>query len=209
MSQPRHTRHPRGLTQQEAEAWERLAATVTPLPGRKAARASIPAKDSIAGKSVGKSVGASPSSPPARPVKALPVSAAHAKAGTKAGTRGTAPDNFQGGLDSHWDRRIKSGGLSPDFTLDLHGASLDAAHQRLDQGLMQAKAMGARIVLLVTGRPRPVAAADRGNRRGAIRANILDWLAAGPHGSDIAAIRGAHRNHGGPGALYLILRQGR
>lgn len=69
--------------------------------------------------------------------------------------------------------------------------------------------MGARLVLLITGRPRGAAAADRGNQRGAIRAKVLDWLAAGPHGADIAAIRHAHRRHGGEGALYLVLRKRR
>lgn len=99
--------------------------------------------------------------------------------------------------------------MEPDFTLDLHGHTLDQAHQRLDMGLGQAKAMGARLVLLITGRSRPAEAADRGARRGAIRAKVLDWLAAGPHGSDIAAIRNAHRRHGGEGALYLILKRRR
>jgi DNA-nicking Smr family endonuclease len=68
--------------------------------------------------------------------------------------------------------------------------------------------MGARVVLVIAGKPRPVEAADRGAQRGAIRAKLLDWLAAGPHGSDIAAIRKAHRRHGGEGALYLILKRG-
>jgi DNA-nicking Smr family endonuclease len=73
--------------------------------------------------------------------------------------------------------------------------------------LTQAKAMGARVVLLITGKERPAEAADRGHRRGAIRANVLDWLAAGPHGSSIAAIRKAHIRHGGEGALYLVLKR--
>jgi DNA-nicking Smr family endonuclease len=64
-------------------------------------------------------------------------------------------------------------------------------------------------VLLITGKPRPTDAADRGERRGAIRAKVLDWLAAGPHASDIAAIRKAHRRHGGDGALYIVLRRKR
>ncbi len=113
------------------------------------------------------------------------------------------------GLDSSWEKKLKSARIEPDFTLDLHGASLDAAHARLDRGLTQAKAMGARLVLVITGKPRPVDAADRGEKRGAIRAKILDWLAAGPHGADIAAVRGAHRRHGGEGALYIVLRRGR
>jgi DNA-nicking Smr family endonuclease len=112
-------------------------------------------------------------------------------------------------LDSTWDRKLARGTVEPDFTLDLHGHTLDAAHSRLDQGLTQARAMGARVVLLITGKPRPAEAADRGSRRGAIRAKVLDWLAAGPHGSDIAAVRPAHRRHGAEGALYLVLRRSR
>jgi DNA-nicking Smr family endonuclease len=112
-----------------------------------------------------------------------------------------------GGLDSHWERRLSRSSTEPDFTLDLHGHNLEQAHRRLDHGLTQAKAMGARLVLLITGKPRPVDAADRGERRGAIRAKILDWLAAGPHGADIAAVRSAHWRHGGDGALYLVLKR--
>lgn len=67
--------------------------------------------------------------------------------------------------------------------------------------------MGARVVLVIAGKPRPVDAADRGSARGAIRAKLLDWLAAGPHGGSIAAIRKAHRRHGGEGALYLVLKR--
>ena len=85
--------------------------------------------------------------------------------------------------------------------------SLDAAHARLDHGLTLALAQGARLVLLITGRPRPGDHAGRGERRGAIRAKFLDWLAAGPHAARIAAIRPAHPRHGGAGAVYLVLRR--
>jgi DNA-nicking Smr family endonuclease len=112
-------------------------------------------------------------------------------------------------LDSSWDRKLATASIAPDFTLDLHGHTLDQAHTRLDAGLGQALAMGARLVLLITGKPRPVDAADRGERRGAIRAKVIDWLAAGPHSSSIAAIRKAHRRHGGDGALYIVLKRRR
>lgn len=112
-------------------------------------------------------------------------------------------------LDGSWEKRISKGRLVPDFSLDLHGSSLDQAYLRLMHGLVQAKAMGARVVLLVTGKPRPVDAADRGSARGAIRAKVADWLAASEHASDIVAVRGAHRRHGGQGALYLVLKKRR
>ncbi len=112
------------------------------------------------------------------------------------------------GLDGHWNRRLKAGQIVPDFNLDLHGHTLDAAYERLRRGIGQARSMDARLVVVVTGKPRPVEAADRGAKRGAIRAKILDWLAAGEHADAIAAVRKAHRRHGGDGALYIVLRRG-
>ena len=116
-----------------------------------------------------------------------------------------APDP---GLDSHWDRRMKAGRLEPDLTLDLHGHTLDTAYDRIMAGIDQARMMNARVVLVIAGRERPVDPADRMAKRGAIRAKLLDWLAASRHGSAISAVRRAHIRHGGEGALYLILKRG-
>ncbi|WP_427964478.1 Smr/MutS family protein [Altererythrobacter sp.] len=112
-------------------------------------------------------------------------------------------------MDSHWDRKLKAGSVQPDFTLDLHGHSLDAAYDRLMDGIEQARAVDARVVLLIAGRSRPTDPADRAEKRGAIRAKLLDWLAASRHSDAIAAVRKAHIRHGGGGALYLVLKRGR
>jgi DNA-nicking Smr family endonuclease len=112
-----------------------------------------------------------------------------------------------GNLDSHWERRFKSGRVEPDLTLDLHDHSLDAAYARIMAGLDQARSMGARVVLVIAGRERPVDPADRQTKRGAIRAKLLDWLAASHHAGSIAAVRRAHRSHGGEGAIYLVLKR--
>ncbi len=183
---------PRGLSAQEAALWARLSKSVTPLEDRHA-RAASP-------------VIAAPTETPVKPAKAR-VKGRKPEPLVRAAP--AAPPQQDKGLDSHWERKLARAAMEPDFTLDLHGHNLDQAHRRLDQGLAQAKAMGARLVLVITGKPRPVDAADRGERRGAIRAKILDWLAAGPHGSDIAAVRNAHRRHGGEGALYLVLKRRR
>lgn len=113
------------------------------------------------------------------------------------------------GLDSTWDRKLAKGIVAPDFTIDLHGHSLNTAWSRLEHGLILAESQGARIVLVVTGRPRPVDRGSTQGQRGVIRAKLLDWLAAGSHASRIAAVRGAHPRHGGAGALYLVLRRPR
>lgn len=186
----------RRLTAQEKVLWERVAATVTPIrpvPPRE------PLPDAIM---------APIKQPPrfTKPVKAV---------GAPPLTQGALPHPEERPrplnartLDAGWDRRLATGQLAPDFTLDLHGCTLDTAHARLDHGLALAIAQGARVVLLITGRPRPSDDhASRSERRGAIRAKFMDWLAAGSHASKIAAIRPAHPRHGGAGAVYIVLRR--
>jgi DNA-nicking Smr family endonuclease len=107
-------------------------------------------------------------------------------------------------LDGGWDRRLRSGSVAPDRVLDLHGMNLDTAWRAIDRGLEQAIAAGERVILLITGHHRP---GDPPVERGRIRAAVNDWLAASRHASRIAAVRGAHRRHGGGGSLYLVLRR--
>ncbi|KLI64443.1 Smr/MutS family protein [Aurantiacibacter marinus] len=194
---------PRGLTPQEAALWGKLASTVEPMRKDGILKPSSPAPI-IAGKAA---------SPLSKPKAGVPGSVRErprmSGIAAPSAPPPAPPPARNAGLDSHWERRLSRNSTDPDFTLDLHGHTLEQAYRRLDAGIMQAKAMGARLVLVVTGKPRPVDAADRAERRGAIRAKILDWLAAGQHASDIAAIRKAHRRHGGEGALYLVLKRRR
>jgi len=182
----------RRLSPEEAEIWARVARTVLPLE---------PA-----------AMTAAPVEPVSEPLP-VPVPVKRPRGRVPAPMPAPAPPPIQArpldrhGLDASWDRQLGKGTVSPDFTLDLHGASLDAAHARLDHGLALAITQGARLVLVVTGRARPHDPADRGSRRGAIRAKFLDWLAAGPHAGRIAAVRAAHPRHGGAGALYVVLRR--
>lgn len=188
---------PRGLTAEEAAAWARVADTVRPMdPPRRG-------EGDRSGK-VSPPDAASQTSRPAEIPLRQPPSARRPPPPRPGEEIKKAND-----LDSHWDRRFRSGSIEPDFTLDLHGLSLGEAHDRLLDGIAQARAMGARVVLLIAGKSRPVAAADRGSQRGAIRANVLDWLAASSHAAAIASIRKAHIRHGGEGALYVVLKRAR
>lgn len=109
-------------------------------------------------------------------------------------------------LDRTWDRRLRGGTVEPDRVVDLHGMSLDGAWNAIDRALEQAIARGDRVLLLITGHQR---SGEPPVRRGAIRAAIHDWLAASRHAPEIAAVRGAHRRHGGGGSLYIVLRRRR
>jgi len=189
---------PRGLTAEEAAAWARVAATVKPL------RKVPPGNGEGDHPQDGGEARAAIATPPTKSKPPVPL---HPRPAAGGPPPRSGEDRV--GLDTAWERKVARGTLAPDFTLDLHGHTLAAAHYRLDHGLTQARALGARVVLLITGKPRPTEAADRGERRGAIRAKVLDWLAAGPHASSIAAVRHAHRRHGGEGALYLVLKRAR
>lgn len=188
----------RRLSDEEKAVWAQVARTVTPLSpvrtvGRSAEAPPLSAPPPVP-----------PPTPPKRAKGRVPLPLVP-KAPPPKASAPVLPVN----LDGSWERRISKGTLLPDFSLDLHGSNLDQAYVRLMHGLVQAKAMGARVVLIVTGKARPVDAADRGSARGAIRAKIADWLAASEHSSDIVAVRGAHRRHGGQGALYVVLRKRR
>jgi DNA-nicking Smr family endonuclease len=108
-------------------------------------------------------------------------------------------------LDASWDRRLARGLVQPDRSLDLHGHNLATAYDLLGRKLGEAVAEGARVLLLITGKP----PTKERTGRGAIRAAVGDWLAASPHAGDIAAVRNASPRHGGAGALYIVLRRRR
>ncbi|OJY69646.1 MAG: DNA mismatch repair protein MutS [Sphingobium sp. 66-54] len=187
----------RRLSPEERALWRTLTRTVTPLrrarprpeteaeaqpPPQPEALAELLEKPRIKGRV-----------PPARPAPPLPAPAAPAPVPV---------------LDGSWEKRIRGGRLSPDISVDLHGLTLAAAHLRLERLLGDAVRQGWRVLLVVTGRPRPAPAPGEARRRGAIRAEIGDWLARSAHAGRIASVRQAHPRHGGDGALYIILRRG-
>jgi len=177
----------RRLSPEEAALWQKVVASVRPL--RPEAQ-----PDEVAAPASGADPPPPKPSPKPRPAAARPVVA---RPQPQPGTT----------LDGTWDRRLSRGLVQPDVTLDLHGHNLDTAYRLLDARLEQAVAMGARLLLLITGK------APQGDRwpvkRGAIRAAVGDWLAASRHAGSIAAVRGAHQRHGGPGALYIVIRRKR
>ncbi|MGD9811016.1 MAG: Smr/MutS family protein [Sphingobium sp.] len=176
----------RRLSPEEQQIWAKVARSVTPLPGRHPlpVDAGVAADTAKSGVLTGPPVSQRISPAPPRKREPVPL------------------------LDDGWERRIARGTLIPDMTVDLHGHSLDAAHRRLNQSLAMAVAQDARVLLVITGTPRPATVVAAGQKpRGAIRAEIGDWLALSGHADSIASVRVAHLRHGGQGALYVILRR--
>jgi DNA-nicking Smr family endonuclease len=168
----------RRLSAEEAALWRRVVDSVTPMhaPLAEAGQKPVATVES-------------------------PLPRAKAQARAVAPPKRTAPGTT---LDGSWDKRLATGAVQPDRSLDLHGHNLATAYDLLGRKLREAVADGVRVLLLITGKP----PTDRSGR-GAIRAAVGDWLAASPHAGDIAAVRNAHPRHGGAGALYIILRRRR
>ncbi|WP_118857024.1 Smr/MutS family protein [Sphingomonas mesophila] len=174
----------RRLDADQAQLWARVAATIRPLSREVPVETAAPIAE----------VPQAPAKPRGRvpPTRPAPVPPPRPR------------QLSEGGLDGHWERRLRSGTVEPDRILDLHGHNLDRAWRAIDDGLERAIASGERVVLLITGHARP---GEPPVQRGRIRAAVHDWLAASRHASRIAAVKGAHRRHGGGGSLYLILRR--
>lgn len=186
----------RRLDPEEEALWKRVTATVRPMARRAPKSPSIPDATAEAGAAPPPAIARKGRVPPLRVPAATPV---------------TQQKPLADSLDGGWDRRLRRGATQPDWTVDLHGHSLDSARSMLDRVLDQAIAEGIRVVLVITGKP--PREDDRGGdgrpRRGLIRASIGHWLQSSRHASRIAAVRNAHPRHGGAGALYVIIRRER
>jgi DNA-nicking Smr family endonuclease len=172
----------RRLSPEEAALWARVTATIQPL-----------SREKIKPETIEKEQQSFDVKPLARQPRLLTVPAVV-----------PARPRLGSTLDASWDRRLRSGAAEPDRVLDLHGMTLDTAWRAIDNVLEQAINAGDRVVLLITGHHRPGAPPVG---RGRIRAAVHDWLAASRHAPSIAAVRGAHRRHGGGGSLYIVLRR--
>jgi DNA-nicking Smr family endonuclease len=181
----------------EARAlWQRVAETVRPLKGRVRKKPS-PLKGKGLEEGETRTASASPGQARQSPPSSPSPKRERAKVPTPADT-----------LDGTWDKKLRLGTVAPDFTIDLHGYTVAAAHAELEAGLTLAVGAHARLILLVAGRPPPPGRSRLDNPlRGVIRASIGDWLHHSRHAGRIAAVRNAHPRHGGAGALYVILRR--
>lgn len=96
-------------------------------------------------------------------------------------------------------RELAAGKFPPLARLDLHRLTLDHARERLAAFVAEARSAGHRSVLIVTG------LAERSPVGTRLRDHVPGWL-AGPLGGSVLAFAPAAAEHGGAGAIYVLLR---
>jgi len=163
----------RRLTPDERKLWSRVARTVRLSPGRVVDAEPEPEPE------------ARYTPAPANPPKAGQTTSLVAR-------RPSAPDDLSG------QRRIRRGQHEIDARIDLHGHTQDTAHREVVDFILRQASLGARCVLIITGKGRL--------GTGVLRARLFDWIADPDLRPFIAGYAMAHPRHGGAGAVYLFLR---
>ncbi len=106
------------------------------------------------------------------------------------------------GLDPRIFRQLKSGHYSPQAHLDLHGLTTNIAWQQLVEFIKKSYLAGKRCLLLIPGRGK-----NSPQGRGVLREQVQQWLTRDPLKRVVLAFSTAQPQHGGAGALYILLRK--
>ncbi len=109
-------------------------------------------------------------------------------------------DGRRRGVDGGLVRRIKHGEVPIDATLDLHGMRLDQAREAVEKFVRDRRAHGDRVVLVVHGRGRNSPAGQP-----VLRGEVAAWLSEGNAARHVSAFVTAPPEHGGEGALCVLL----
>jgi DNA-nicking Smr family endonuclease len=131
--------------------------------------------------------------PMTKPVPVAPGAAKNVEAPVPPPKPATAPGIVT--VDRRSAQRLKRGALPIEARLDLHGMTQDKAHAALSRFVARAQNHGMRAVLVITG------------KSGVLYGNVPRWLEEGDNRGRVVAASRAHTQHGGDGALYLLLRR--
>lgn len=177
----------RQLSEEENALWVTFARSIKPLRG--SAKAKKPRL--------------LPAEPSERSPSAVTAGEQVARAKPVARTPPLAP------LGHRLKQRVARGREPIDARIDLHGMTQNEAHASLFDFLQRARAGGAKIVLVVTGKGAGRGERDAAAERGVLKRQVPNWLALPRFRSLVVGFEDAHSSHGGQGALYVRLRRQR
>jgi|Deesub1362A_J573_1020465.scaffolds.fasta_scaffold23470_2 DNA-nicking Smr family endonuclease len=204
-------RRERRLTEEERRLWSRVAASARPMRAGNGAGPLEGLPESLAPRELEPPraavlPGAVPDTP--ERVERLEPFRIGEKAQTWA-TTAAEPRREEAtiSLDRRSLRRLARGKTAPEARIDLHGMTLDEAHEALTRFILSAQARGLRLVLVITGKGSGCEEPPFPYRRGILRRQVPVWLRTGPMALAVAEVGTAHRRHGGEGALYVRLRK--
>ncbi len=175
----------RRVTADELELWRHVAQTVRPIKSRR--RTAKPKEEAPP----------APKPQSAKPAPALPA--------MPTPSQPVKPHELTHGLSHGIDRRqaerFRKGKLAIEGKIDLHGRTQQDAHDDLLAFLKRARTASKRCVLVVTGKGMTTA------RTGVLRQAVPRWLNEPAFRALVLAFDYAEPQHGGEGALYVLLKR--
>jgi DNA-nicking Smr family endonuclease len=175
----------RSLSEEERALWDSVAKQIKPLRKKPRAARSAPAQ---AGDHAAK-----PAATP-RPVPAVQPPKP---------SKPAAPPLAS--LGRRERARLSRGKSEIEARLDLHGMTQTRAQRALFGFLQRAHHDGLTFVLVITGKGKIGAEAERG----VLRRQVPQWLGLPEFRSLVVGFEEAHIGHGGEGALYVRIRRAR
>ena len=175
------------LSHEDRIIWEKVARTVSPLPGRKpvAARPDDETMSALMGEAPVTSDSPLVSDNRPDPGERQP----------RVRAQRLHP------IERPTLRKIVKGRIAIDARIDLHGLQRAEAHNLLYDFLARARERGLRHVLVITGKGRS------GGSEGALRREVPHWLDKPEFRLLVSGLETSSRAHGGEGALYVRLRR--
>jgi DNA-nicking Smr family endonuclease len=166
----------------ERDLWRRAMRDVAPLPGRPLPAGSDRIPDRLHPAGLAAAAGGTPAiQAPAPKPPPLPPLDRHA------------------GVDRATADRLRRGRYPIEATLDLHGMTQSEAHRALSGFVAASRRLGRRGVIVVTGHGRTTG--------GILKAAVPRWLDEPDLRRHVLMIAPARPQHGGNGALYVLLRR--
>lgn len=106
------------------------------------------------------------------------------------------------GVDPAIMGKLRAGAYSPEGHVDLHGQHLEQAYATLSVFIKEAYQRGKRHLLVITGRGK-----NSPGGTPVLRERVQAWFTRDPFKRVVLAFCTAQNNHGGAGALYVLLRK--
>jgi DNA-nicking Smr family endonuclease len=182
----------RGVSEEERALWHSVAKTAQPLKRRRRSEPKAAVVAPLA-KSASKTT-----KPRAKPAPPTPPPAPKAARPPHALAHGIAI-----GIDKRQADRFRGGRLPIEGRIDLHGRTQQQAHDALHDFLARAFAADKRCVLVITGKGMTA------SKPGVLKENVPRWLNEPALRRSVLAFDYAEPQHGGEGALYVLLKRKR
>lgn len=108
-------------------------------------------------------------------------------------------------IDKNTAGNFRNGDFTIDATLDLHGYTINQAHEMLDTFIRGHYRRGARCLLVITGK----GLRSEGKTQVTLKNMLPAWLSSPDYSEILLVFDTARPKHGGQGAYYLLLRRNR